>query len=187
MDVRLVVERGGRQRDVFRMRGREMIIGRRKGCGLRVPSEAVSRDHCRLRFQRGVLTIEDLGSTNGTRLNGERIVTEELLRPGDRLKVGPVTFVVEYAPDPEALERMHAWEEQRGAGASGEFEFVEEEPPTLDAGSGEVELLEVAGDDSDFAIPIEEEAPVQLDEPLHLPPDDELRDFLVQLEEDDGF
>ena len=49
--------------------------------------------------------MEDLGSVNGTLLNGERIKGIEWVRPGDNLTVGPVTFVVEYeTPDDEVLD-----------------------------------------------------------------------------------
>src|SRR5262249_46359831 len=101
-----VVERGGHKGHLFRMRAPEMLVGRKKGCGLRIPSAAVSREHCRLQFVQGILTVEDLGSINGTLLNGEPVAESRTVRPGDRLKVGPVTFVVEYEMDAAPLARL---------------------------------------------------------------------------------
>jgi pSer/pThr/pTyr-binding forkhead associated (FHA) protein len=57
MEVRLVVERGADSGHTFRMRAPEMLIGRKKGCGLRIPSAAVSREHCRLELVEGFLTV----------------------------------------------------------------------------------------------------------------------------------
>src|SRR5215831_8818801 len=103
MDVRLVVEEGARHGHTFRMHAPQMIVGRKKGCGLRIPSASVSREHCRLQLIEGILTVEDLGSVNGTLLNGELVAERQTVRPGDQLKVGPVTFVVEYELDQAAL------------------------------------------------------------------------------------
>jgi pSer/pThr/pTyr-binding forkhead associated (FHA) protein len=52
----------------------------------------VSRIHCRFTLEEGVLAVEDLDSTNGTFVNGER-VTRRTLEPGDTVKVGRVEFV----------------------------------------------------------------------------------------------
>jgi pSer/pThr/pTyr-binding forkhead associated (FHA) protein len=57
----------------------------------------VSRLHCRLLVGAdGLVRVEDLGSVNGTLINGTPIHGLEVVRPGDRLGLGPVTFVVEY-------------------------------------------------------------------------------------------
>jgi pSer/pThr/pTyr-binding forkhead associated (FHA) protein len=105
MDVRLVIERGAK-RKVLRFRGDEAVVGRSHGNTVRVPSAEVSRQHCRLYLENGLVTIEDLGSVNGTFLNGQRIGQAEVVRPGDNVEVGPVRFVVEYELTPEALDRL---------------------------------------------------------------------------------
>jgi pSer/pThr/pTyr-binding forkhead associated (FHA) protein len=56
----------------------------------------VSRLHCRLTLPTDGLLVEDLESTNGTFVNGER-VTKLLLRAGDALKVGRMEFAVRQA------------------------------------------------------------------------------------------
>src|SRR5262245_51916566 len=106
MDIRFVVEKGRSKRHVLHMVGTHMIVGRQYGCGIRVTSAEVSRQHCRLTIQEGFLWVQDLHSSNGTYLNDEEVVGREVVRPGDRLQVGPVTFVVEYELDQAALNRL---------------------------------------------------------------------------------
>ena len=49
----------------------EMIIGRRPSCDIRLDFENISGKHCMLRFINGVWNVKDLGSTNGTTVNGD--------------------------------------------------------------------------------------------------------------------
>jgi predicted component of type VI protein secretion system len=107
MNVRLVVDRGGK-RKVVPIREEQAVIGRSHGNTVRIPSAEVSRQHCRISKKDGLVMLRDLGSVNGTLLNGTRISAEEIVRPGDRVEVGPVTFVVEYELTPEALAHLHS-------------------------------------------------------------------------------
>ena len=61
-----------------------------------VDAPLVSRLHCRLTLQQDGLLVEDLESTNGTFVNGER-VTKLVMRDGDALRVGRVEFAVRQA------------------------------------------------------------------------------------------
>ncbi len=70
------------------------VIGRREDCDLRIPVGDVSRKHCRLVRTDDGIRVEDLGSSNGTYVNGERI-QECDLNPGDNVGVGPVQFIVQ--------------------------------------------------------------------------------------------
>jgi pSer/pThr/pTyr-binding forkhead associated (FHA) protein len=96
MSVKLTVAGGPTQTRVIEMRRAKAVIGRAKGCDVRIPSAEVSREHCVLRFEDGFLSVEDLDSFNGTMLNGRRITGTERVCPGDQLRVGPVTFEVDY-------------------------------------------------------------------------------------------
>src|SRR5437870_8147434 len=89
MDVKLVIERGAKNKQTLQLRSEETIVGRRDGCDLRIPSAAVSRRHCRLSFHDEFLVVEDLDSANGTYLNGERVTKPRKVKPGDRLEIGP--------------------------------------------------------------------------------------------------
>src|SRR5438876_11129485 len=105
-EVKLVLEKDGREAQTFKLRSEETIAGRRRGCKLRIPSETVSRHHCRLIFRDDYLTVEDLASVNGTRVNGQLIGKPTIVHPGDRLTIGSVTFLVQYQLTPKAIERL---------------------------------------------------------------------------------
>lgn len=71
------------------------LITREQGAGLYLDSTTVSRRHAELRREGSSVTLKDLGSTNGTYVNGEKISTETPLKNGDRVQFGDVQFVVE--------------------------------------------------------------------------------------------
>ncbi len=73
-----------------------LSIGRGVDAGLRLDSPIVSRAHARLSRHEGALRIEDLGSANGTYLNGERL-SSAALESGDRVVIGP--FALEIGRD----------------------------------------------------------------------------------------
>jgi pSer/pThr/pTyr-binding forkhead associated (FHA) protein len=70
------------------------VIGRADECHLRPKSDAISRRHCELIVQGDQLILRDLGSKNGTEVNGDRIQGERPLKLGDHLKMGPLEFEV---------------------------------------------------------------------------------------------
>jgi hypothetical protein len=71
---------------------RVFTIGRAGGCNLVLSSLAVSRVHAELRLQEGRWLLADLGSTNGTCLNGWRIDGPVEVRPGDQVTFGDLRF-----------------------------------------------------------------------------------------------
>lgn len=73
----------------------EAFIGRSPSCTLALDDARVSRRHVRLVVERGQARVADLGSRNGTLVNGERLEGEVVLLPGDRLQVGDSTMVFE--------------------------------------------------------------------------------------------
>lgn len=78
------------------------IVGRKRGlCDLVVDHHGVSKLHCAIAKTDGLLFIRDLGSTNGTKVNGQR-VTRGALLPGDELAFGNLKFRVHLGPgEPE--------------------------------------------------------------------------------------
>jgi pSer/pThr/pTyr-binding forkhead associated (FHA) protein len=74
--------------------GQEVVMGRSRSCELTLDVGQASRRHAAVRFEDGHFRVRDLGSTNGTFLNGELLGTERVLRPGDRIEIGGtnVTF-----------------------------------------------------------------------------------------------
>jgi pSer/pThr/pTyr-binding forkhead associated (FHA) protein len=100
MDANLVLlERDGNKR-VFPLPSSVTVIGRRKNCDLRIPLESVSRRHCQFNIDDKTLKLRDLGSRNGTFLNGKRI-EEQVLKPGDSIKIGPLLFAMQIDGQPE--------------------------------------------------------------------------------------
>jgi pSer/pThr/pTyr-binding forkhead associated (FHA) protein len=77
----------------------DFLIGRSaEGDGTLGGDAEISREHARVsRAGSGELLVEDLGSTNGTSVNGQRISAPTPIRPGDTLNVGTSTIVVEGA------------------------------------------------------------------------------------------
>jgi len=96
--LRTVVEEKPEQ--IFRiLAGSIRTIGRSTGADFIVDAPLVSRVHCRLTaLANGELEVHDLDSTNGTFLNGERIVSRRL-SSGDRLGVGRMELVVQRDAD----------------------------------------------------------------------------------------
>jgi hypothetical protein len=69
-------------------------IGREPACDLTLADETVSRLHASLIRHEGNWLLDDLGSTNGTRLNGWRVTAPTPVAPGDRVSFGAANFVV---------------------------------------------------------------------------------------------
>lgn len=94
MQVRLKVIRGASEGAEIQLPRSEFVIGRSDGCHLRPHSDMVSRRHCAFEAGESKVVVRDLGSKNGTLVNGQRIEGEQTLRMGDVIKVGPLEFEV---------------------------------------------------------------------------------------------
>src|SRR5215211_6713779 len=95
MRVRLVPLDGGTSIDVAKD---VVLVGRKEDCDLRLEHKSISKLHCVIVKTDGLLLLRDLGSTNGTRVNGQRVRRAALL-PNDQLQVASVRFSVQFAPD----------------------------------------------------------------------------------------
>lgn len=77
-----------------------IVVGRREDCDVRVDHKSVSKQHCVVVKTPTQLLLRDLGSTNGTRVNGQRIRRAELAT-NDELTVAGVKYRIEIGePDP---------------------------------------------------------------------------------------
>lgn len=85
---------------VVALDGRRLTIGRAPDNGLVLAEGGASRHHALIRARDRSLVLADLGSTNGTRVNGLRI-TETALGDGDRIEIGGTLLVVEAAAGPD--------------------------------------------------------------------------------------
>lgn len=88
----LVVESPDGQRGREFLVAGEATVGRAPGCAIVLTGEYVSAHHARLFERAGRLWVEDLGSTNGTLLNGRRVRRPVVMRAGDRLRIGDVVL-----------------------------------------------------------------------------------------------
>src|SRR5579862_8753244 len=78
-----------------------IVVGRKEECDLRLDHKSVSKMHCIIVKTDGLLLLRDLGSTNGTRVNGQRIRRAALL-PNDQLSFASFKFRVTFGPDADA-------------------------------------------------------------------------------------
>src|SRR5229473_2534619 len=74
------------------------LVGRKEDCDLRLEHKSVSKLHCVIVKTDGLLLLRDLGSTNGTRVNGQRVRRAALL-PNDLLSIASFKFRVALGPD----------------------------------------------------------------------------------------
>lgn len=100
MKVQLVVVRGKPEGKVIPLSGPNFKIGRGETCHLRPNSEQVSREHAEFTIGADSVMVRDLGSRNGTLLNGKALTAEARLKHGDLVQVGPLTFAVSIADVP---------------------------------------------------------------------------------------
>jgi hypothetical protein len=92
LEVELKVLEGRQQGKAIPLNVRQFLIGREQDCHLRPNSELVSRHHCVFTVDDYAVRLRDLGSTNGTYVNGERLQGQVVLKAGDRVSVGKLSF-----------------------------------------------------------------------------------------------
>jgi diguanylate cyclase (GGDEF)-like protein len=91
--------------------GSTVEVGRSGAVGISLPEVlSISRKHARLRYVGPVVTIEDLGSTNGTYVNGQAIHGRTVLRSGDRFQTAAVHFKFLHEQDVESAYHLAIYE-----------------------------------------------------------------------------
>jgi len=99
MDVRFVIIAPPRQKKSYSVK-LPTLVGRGEEAKFRIPQDSVSRRHCEVFEESGGVFVRDVGSTNGTLLDGERIAAGAAcpVATGARIQVGGLVFRVEYGP-----------------------------------------------------------------------------------------
>ena len=94
---RLLIINGGFEGLSYGLDGSEVLIGRNPTTSITLLDEGISREHALVVYDEDELTyvIEDLASTNGTKLNGKR-VRSAVLTPGDEIQIGQTLFRFEW-------------------------------------------------------------------------------------------
>lgn len=102
MEAKLISTDGERS---IRLKKDVTIVGRKRGvCDIYIDRSSISKLHCIIVKTDGLLFIRDLGSTNGTKVNGQR-VTRGALLPGDELAFANAKYKVHLGPDdPDMVE-----------------------------------------------------------------------------------
>jgi predicted component of type VI protein secretion system len=97
---RIVLRSGPTPGKLFPLEKPEMFIGRDLSNDVVINDPEISRRHSRLFVQNGGYAVEDMGSTNGTSVNGQRLVAPQLLHPGDILTFGERVTLLYESVDP---------------------------------------------------------------------------------------
>jgi len=90
----------------YRLTDGEHTVGREPGVAIRLDSPKVSRHHARVVAQGREVSVEDLGSKNGTFVDGQPVTSPRLLNDGNEVRVGPIAFTFRMALPGAATETM---------------------------------------------------------------------------------
>jgi hypothetical protein len=93
----LVGRSGANVGRAFTAVGDQVIVGRERDCQLFIESPNISRHHARFTFMNGQWMLEDLQSSNGTFVNGQRLGQPQYIRPGDAINLGSLQFTFQPA------------------------------------------------------------------------------------------
>ena len=93
---RLVMSEGPQPDQTFVLDRDRLTIGRDPNNDIVINDPQVSRQHARIRRQEGLTMIEDMGSTNGTFVNGMRLANPHTLAPGDSISLGDAVTLTYY-------------------------------------------------------------------------------------------
>ncbi len=95
MRAKLTVLRGASKGKTILVAKAQYVVGRGENCQLRLNHEAISRNHCAFLVASDKIVLRDLGSRNGTLVNGEKITGKVELKTGDEIQFGPLSFSVQ--------------------------------------------------------------------------------------------
>lgn len=136
MPSTLVVLKSGKGRQNIDLKHGINVVGRQPDCDIRIPIMLVSRQHCKIHNDGQQLRIEDLGSSNGTYLNSEKIM-EGVIQAGDKLSVGPITFLLQVDGHPEVNGQVQSEDQANGnqqiADVLGQHQHLSERSDTIPA------------------------------------------------------
>jgi pSer/pThr/pTyr-binding forkhead associated (FHA) protein len=161
MAIKLLVIQGKPQGKCLLFRvGREYIFGRGAECHIQPNSDWVSRQHCMLRVTSEGTLIRDLGSRNGTLVNGVRLLggAERPLRHGDQLQVGPIVFEVLDLKEADEGPASSVIAKKTAPANSGETRVLKvddtaESPIFSQVAANDVEVISVSQSGSSLRLP----------------------------------
>ena len=105
MELKLRILEGRHAGQEMKIVKNKFLVGRAEDCHLRPNSEKISRYNSCIMLENGRVTIRDMGSKNGTLVNGERIEEETELKAGDVIEFGPLKFEVRPSTDIKRVKK----------------------------------------------------------------------------------
>jgi pSer/pThr/pTyr-binding forkhead associated (FHA) protein len=119
----------------FQLSQRQTLVGRSRRCTIVLNSRLASREHCVLERSGAALTLIELGSKNGTWVNGERVTRRRQLATGDEIRIGSDHLEVIDNYKPNEGEPRRVVETQRMARKPSEEQFEDDSTATVDHAS----------------------------------------------------
>jgi pSer/pThr/pTyr-binding forkhead associated (FHA) protein len=119
----------------FQLSQRQTLVGRSRRCTIVLNSRLASREHCVLERSGAALTLIELGSKNGTWVNGERVTRRRQLATGDEIRIGSDHLEVIENYKPNEGEPRRQVETQRMARKPSEEQFEDDSTATVDHAS----------------------------------------------------
>ncbi|MFO0548976.1 MAG: GGDEF domain-containing protein [Polyangiaceae bacterium] len=118
----VVVLAGTNVGEMYRLEGVETIVGRASNATIRLADDGISRRHARIVIEGSTFVIEDLGSANGTMVNGVRVMGRQTLEDGDKIRLGPTTILkFGYQDDIEESFQQRMYDAALRDGLTGAF------------------------------------------------------------------
>src|SRR5262249_7437080 len=141
--VKLVVVQGKNEGKTIPLAGPVFRIGRGETCHLRPNSERVSREHAEFRIGDEGVVVRDLGSRNGTLVNGKALTEPCALKDRDLVQVGPLTFSVSIQDYSAADARHLPFDPNQVTDehASDAWQIADIVEPASSAGGGDTVLI----------------------------------------------
>ncbi|MCA9197854.1 MAG: FHA domain-containing protein [Planctomycetales bacterium] len=169
MQLKLKVLRGASAGREIAVKGPQFFIGRSEECHLRANSDAISRKHCGILIKDSEALVRDLGSRNGTYVNGNKLEKPHVLAMGDHLRVGPLEFLVtisEPAKSKATVEKPAEGDDLAGMIS----DWLDEQGDSPTAESSEPKTREYkAGETAKIRVDAEATPPETSSEPKRLP------------------
>jgi len=104
MDVNLIALSPAGSRKVIALNAEVTTVGRQTDCNLRVPLDEISRQHCQFVVEGDRVSVKDLGSSNGTFVNDQKVIQRDL-NPGDVVRLAnALAMMVQIDGQPEQID-----------------------------------------------------------------------------------
>jgi len=164
MEVKLVMFKADGQRRDFQLKGEVTTLGRNTDCEMQIPLATISRKHCQIRVEGDRVFVRDMGSSNGTFVNNQR-VQEADLSAGDQIVLGPVVFTVVIDGMPETISpvRTRIVDKPADESLAGGVSPAAESPPAEEP----EEALRAGADDDSLDLAMDDDEDEEEEETTH--------------------